>query len=53
MLQVVRSNHQEITEGVECVKELKHQRDLVNRKKKNGLSLQKEAGEQCSYDKKP
>lgn len=31
LLQVVRGNDQEVTEGVECVKELQHQRDLENR----------------------
>lgn len=28
LLQVVRGNDQEVTEGVECIKELQHQRDL-------------------------
>lgn len=31
LLQVVRGNDQEVTEGVECVEELQHQRDLENR----------------------
>lgn len=34
LFQVVRGNHQEVTEGVECVKELQHQRDLEDRHKK-------------------
>lgn len=31
LLQVVRGNDQEVTEGVECVEKLQHQRDLVDR----------------------
>lgn len=34
LLQVVRGNHQEVTEGVECVEELQHQRDLEDREDK-------------------
>lgn len=32
LFQVVRSNHQQVTEGVECVKELQYQRNLKTEK---------------------
>lgn len=35
LLQVVRSDHQEVTEGVECVEELQHQRDLRGRERES------------------
>jgi len=39
LLKVVRSNHQEVTEGVESVEELQHQRDLEDREAYNCYTL--------------